>query len=187
MSWHLWRLVFIMKWILWVIRPPVESIKRDSDYLFIGTRHHSDSMKYTHMRSSTKRIFLFSPSIAFISASEREKSNICSVRNTPIAICFTWYFLFFRVTFCRIYTAVQTDGVRTNLKVLLYTSRVKALWDDHHSPLDVEPQGHLGCGLVVLFSNWCQKLVFQQWGAFKVDPVEMIGILQRHTKLLLHT
>ncbi len=77
-SWHSWHLVVVVKWILWMIRPPVESIKRNSNYLFIrGTGRHSHSVHWTHMRSSTKRISLFSPSIAFMSASEREKSNIC--------------------------------------------------------------------------------------------------------------
>lgn len=77
-SLHLWRLEFIMKRILRMIGPPVESERRNSNHLFItGRKHRWAATRQTHMRSSTKRMFLLSPSMAFISASEREKSNIC--------------------------------------------------------------------------------------------------------------
>lgn len=51
---------------------------------------------------------------------------------------------FFQVHFCK---------AKTNLKVLLDATRGEALWDDHHTSLHIEPQGHLGCVLVVLLRN----------------------------------
>lgn len=88
--WHLRCLVVIVKWILWMISPPVESIEIVIIYLLEeqNITHTVCAMQYTHMRSSTKRIFLFSPSIAFMSSSEREKSNICNVKNTQLCITF---------------------------------------------------------------------------------------------------
>lgn len=137
-----------MKRILRMIGPPVETERRNSNHLFItGRKHHWAATCRTHMRSSTKRIFLLSPSIAFISASEREKSNICGSTTEHFEMHFLFYTQHDDVICC------LSCATHTNLKVLLDASRVEALRDDHHSSLQIEPQGHLGCGLVILFSN----------------------------------
>lgn len=99
----------------------------------------------TYMRSSTKRIFLFRPSIAFISSSDREKSNICSFDKTVTNLDFFFLFVF-------VLKKIK-DVIKTYIKVLLYASGAKALWNDNHSSLDVEPQAHLCCGLFILFGD----------------------------------
>ena len=88
--------VVIMEWILRVVTPPVDrntsnhskernnvhdDVSYDASYHMTLTSTVSDmnraAERRTHMSSSTKRMFLFSPSMAVISSSVREKSNIC--------------------------------------------------------------------------------------------------------------
>lgn len=96
----------------------------------------------THMRSSTNRMFLFNPSMAVISSSEREKSKICSV-------CYTTSFTVHYSTCMCSYFSLS----KTHLEILPDVSGVEALRDDHDSSLHVEPQHHLGRRLVVLFGH----------------------------------
>lgn len=117
------------------------------------TEHRPQIAHSTHMRSSTNRMFLFNPSIAFISASERQKSNIYSLEKRFIL---KLHFLFLQHTHLHDKHVGFLPDCWTNLKVLFNAGRAEALWDDHHSSLHIEPQGHLSCGFVVLFSNWYQ-------------------------------
>ena len=45
------------------------------------------------------------------------------------------------------------EGKIPDIHVLLHAVPVDRLGDDHHPPLDVPPQGHLGGGLAVLLSD----------------------------------
>lgn len=92
-------------------------------------------MRYTHMRSSTKRIFVFSPSIAFISASEREKSNICNNRNTFQNIFLAFFFRLYPACWIAAYKQTwKFSFMRIELKLFgmtttpLCTLNLKATW-----------------------------------------------------------
>lgn len=99
--------------------------------------------------------------MAFISSSDREKSKICSFHKL--------FKIFLKSPLCVLFG--EKAETTTYVKVVFDTMGAEALRDDHDASLNVEPQAHLGCALVVLFGDRCQKFVEQQRRALQVYPV----------------
>lgn len=58
----------------------------------------------------------------------------------------------------------------TNLEVLLNSLLIEALGQGHHSPLQLETQGHLGGSAPVLLSNGLEHWILQENRGVLVHP-----------------
>lgn len=149
-----WHLVVIVKRVFWMIRPPVEPVKRSVNHLpFAITEYNPHSTHFILTWGVPQNECLCSILQVPSSQPQKERSRISAI----IATCPNIFLVISLRLKCCLYT---------NLKILLYAHGVEALWDDNYSPLHIKPQGHLGCGLVILFSNRYQQLILQQWGTF---------------------
>lgn len=110
---------------------------------------------YSYISSSTRRMFLFSASMAFISSSVREKSKIWRRKSLMLDINFTVYMWLPNMH-------PQRPKAVLHLEIVLDPFKVKTLGDHNDSSLNIKAQSHLGTALVVLSPNRYQDLLLQQ-------------------------
>lgn len=128
----------------------------------------------TYISSSTKRIFWFSASMAFISSLLSEKSNIWKSKLFLLKRVHEFFLSFSqKQSLCA--TVNESAFWWPNLEVVFYPPRAEALRDHYHASLYIEAQSHLGTALVVLFPNGYKQLILQQGRTFQIHPKPKIG------------